>query len=275
MAIVTFWSNKKEETAKTASIVATSVITAIDNNLKILLASTSNKDSSLETCFWPANKLKETVDKIAGSKNANVLGSGIDALVQLLNSNKLTPEIIPNYTKMIFKNRLEVLFGSSLEDPEDLSKNIKSYKDVIAIANKYYDLVFVDLNKGLDEEMVNDILNISDLVVINISQSLPMIDDYIRFSMENIQFDVRKSIIVVGRYDSASKYNLKNIAKYIGTRQNIYAVPYNILFFEAMGDGAVQNFFLKHRKVHETNENFKFIQEVKKLSSYIISRFPL
>lgn len=275
MAIVAFWSNEKEETSKTASIVATATITAIDNNIKSLLISTVNRDNSLETCFWSSNKIQNLVAQISGTRQSNALESGIDALVKLKNSNKLTPEIIPNYTKMVFKNRLEIVFGSTITSKELLEKNSKDYKDVISIANKHYDIVFIDLNKGMDEEMSKDILAMSDLVVINISQSLTTIDNYIKFATENLQFDMRKSILAVGRYDVKSKYNLKNIVRYIGAKQNIYAIPYNTLFFEAIGEGNVANFFLKHRKLNEGNENFKFIEEVRKLSAGIIQRIAI
>ena len=41
MAIVSFWSNGKEETAKTLSIVSIATNMAIEHNYKILLMSTN------------------------------------------------------------------------------------------------------------------------------------------------------------------------------------------------------------------------------------------
>ena len=275
MAIVSFWSNRKEETSKTASIAAVATMTAIDNNLKSLLIETNNNDSTMEECFWSYSKIQSAIDEISKTKNVNVLESGIDALVQLLGSNKLSPEIIPNYTKLVFKNRLEVLFGGLIKTEEEYKKVSASYKNVITVANKQYDLVFVDLNKGLDEEVTKDVLKISDVIVVNISQNMRMIDDYIKFSMENPEIDSNKMILLIGRYDEQSKYNLKNIAKYVQVKQNIYAVPYNTLFFEAINEGNVPNFLLKYRKISESNDNYKFIQDIRKISSAIITKAKL
>lgn len=249
--------------------------------MKILLTSTANGDNSLESCFWPLNKMQNIADKIASStslttkNNANVLEAGIDGIVQLLKSNKLTPEIVPNYAKMVFKGRLEVLFASSLGEKEYREKSSDGYKDALNIASKYYDIVFVDLCKGINNAIAKDILSIADVVVINITQSLPMLDDYIKFSMENLTFDMKKAILSIGRYDIHSKYNVKNVARYIQSKQNIYAVPYNTVFYEAMGEGNAAHFFLKYRKVSEKNEHFRFIQEVRKLSEAIIEKLAL
>ena len=52
MAIITFWSNGKEETAKTLSVSAIATYMAIEHNMKILVLSTNYNDSTLETCYW-------------------------------------------------------------------------------------------------------------------------------------------------------------------------------------------------------------------------------
>lgn len=59
MAIVSFWSNGKEETAKTLSIVAIATNMAIEHNFRILLVSTNYNDDTLETCYWPKDKIKK------------------------------------------------------------------------------------------------------------------------------------------------------------------------------------------------------------------------
>ena len=39
--------------------------------------------------------------------------AGIDGLAKMLRSNKLNPDMITNYTKVVFKDRLEVLLGKN------------------------------------------------------------------------------------------------------------------------------------------------------------------
>ena len=47
MSIVTFWNNEKEQTGKTASIVAIATYMAIQHNYKVLLISTSLNDKTV------------------------------------------------------------------------------------------------------------------------------------------------------------------------------------------------------------------------------------
>ena len=94
MAIITFWSSGKEETAKTLSVSAIATYLAIERNLKILALSTNYNDTTLETCYW-----KQQDD----SKKRHVvgLGNGIEELARAIMSNKASPEVITNYTKII------------------------------------------------------------------------------------------------------------------------------------------------------------------------------
>ena len=47
------------------------------------------------------------------SKNvmAYAIENGIEGIAKIARSNKLTPELITNYTRVVFKDRLEVIFG--------------------------------------------------------------------------------------------------------------------------------------------------------------------
>ena len=101
MAIVTFWSNGKEETAKTLSISALATYMAIQRNFKILELSTNYNDTTLENCYW--EETKQEARQLVG------LGTGVEGLAQAIASNKASPEVITNYTKKKKKNRLEVL----------------------------------------------------------------------------------------------------------------------------------------------------------------------
>ena len=56
MAIITFWSNGKEETAKTLSISAIATYTAMQRNYKVLELSKNYNYTTLETCYW--NEIK-------------------------------------------------------------------------------------------------------------------------------------------------------------------------------------------------------------------------
>ena len=203
MAIVTFWSNGKEETAKTLSIAAIATHMAVEHNYKILVVSTVFNDDTLETCYWEP-KNEELLKEIAGDKKD--VSAGIDGLVKLTLSNKLTPEAVTNYTRLVFPgNRLEVLSGSKAETYQEYEKVRQTYGEVIQAANQFYDLVFVDLNKGLDNDYIKGILNMSDLIVVNITQRLKLLKEFEKIRDENMIFKKGNSIVLVGRYDKFSK----------------------------------------------------------------------
>lgn len=273
MAIVTFWSNGKEETAKTLSIAAIATHMAVEHNYKILVVSTVFNDDTLETCYWEP-KNEELLKEIAGDKKD--VSAGIDGLVKLTLSNKLTPEAVTNYTRLVFPgNRLEVLSGSKAETYQEYEKVRQTYGEVIQAANQFYDLVFVDLNKGLDNDYIKGILNMSDLIVVNITQRLKLLKEFEKIRDENMIFKKGNSIVLVGRYDKFSKYNAKNISRTLGYKGEVSVIPYNTLFFEACNEGKVADFFLRFRNLNPTDRNALFIEEIKKTVATIKERLRL
>ena len=182
MSIITFWSESREETAKTLSIVASATHMAINHQFKILILSTAFEDDTLENCFWDMKQGAKRKIEIT-EKRINI-DSGLEGLHKLYMSNRLTPEQIPDYTKVVFaNNRLEVLPISKATTYETYEKTLKIYKDIIESANRYYDFVFVDLNKGFRYPELTRILEISDLIVMNLTQRVKILDNYIKLRM--------------------------------------------------------------------------------------------
>ena len=70
-----------------------------------------------------------------------------------------------------------------------------------------------------------------------------------------------------------SKYNLKNIMKYIDERKELNVISFNMLYFEAAEEADVTDLFLRLRNVKDTSdENYIFMQDVLKLMDKIIKR---
>ncbi len=273
MAIITFWSNGKRETAKTMSMAAVATHMAIEHNCKILAISTIRNDDTLTSCYWEP-KSDELLKEITGNKRD--IASGIDGLVNLATSNKLTPESISNYTRLVFPdNRLEILSGSIEEDEDEYRKIRETYKDVIKTANEFYDYVFVDLNKGLNKDYIKEILKISDLIVVNIAQGLKAVNDFKEIKEESEILKKDNVMLLVGRYDKYSKYNAKNIARTLNYKGEVLVVPYSTLFFEACNEGKVVDFFLRFRKLSSSDRNAIFIEEVKNAENQMIEKIKM
>lgn len=189
----------------------------------------------------------------------------------MVKSNKISPESITNYTRIIFKDTLEILqsFKGSKENYEEVKEN---YVDVINLANKYYDLVFVDLDMELGNEVINTILENSNLIVASLSQRLTSIDNFIEKREEMPILKSKKTLILISRYDRYSKYTVKNISRYMGEKNKVSTIPYNTLFFEACEEAKVVDLFLSIRKISEDDLNGMFLSEVKRTAENIIYR---
>ena len=280
MSIVTFWNDDREQTGKTLTSVAVATRMAIDCNYKILLISTSFQDPTMKNCFWEDEMPKSL--KLFGAKTRNIaVANGIDGLLKLIAANKLTPSVITDYTKVIFKGRLEVLtglrgikgnsYGTNFEEYRKIEKN---YIELIRMANQYYDMVLVDLEKTMSIETKNEILRISNLNVMVFSQKKVSVDRYKELKDKKDEETVGiKTIPVIGKYTSHSKYNIKNITRYLEEKKEINVVPFNLLYFEAAEEAGVTDLFLRIKNIKDkTDENYIFMNEVQKLMEKIIKK---
>ena len=271
MAIVSFWSQDKKETGKTSAVIALATYMAIEHNYRILVVSTSVNDDTIKNAFWRENKTRKNLGLFGPNTNVG-MQTGIEGLNKTIRSNKITPDIITNYTKVVFKDRLEILLGYT--GNEELSKDIETaYPSIIDFANKYYDVVLVDIDSKLSEEVQKDILHKSNLIVATIAQRKTSMDKYNEAKEANQLLNSPKTILLIGRYDRFSKYTSKNVSRYLKERNEVNSIPYNTLFFEACEDAGVPDLFLRLRKINdEMDRNLLFISEIKRLCENVVYR---
>ncbi len=270
MSVVTFWNNGKEETGKTLAIAAIVTHMAIEHNYKILVISTGHKDAILDRCFWEEKKPKKNRGLFGPNTNISI-EDGIVGLETMMRSNRISSEQITNYTKIIFKDRLEILssFKGEKLEYEELKTN---YPEIINLANNYYDLVFVDLNAELGEEIINQILEMSNIIVATLSQRLSSINNFMKVREQIPVLASKKTMLLIGRYDRFSKYTIKNITRYMNEKNKVSTIPYNTLFFEASEEAKVPDLFLRLRKVDIDDRNNFFLEEVKRTTENIMYR---
>ena len=278
MSIVTFWNDTREQVGKTLSAVAVATQMSIQHNLKVLLISTSYADSTMKNCYWTDTIQKKL--KLFEKGNNIAVESGIEGLSKLVKSNKIQPSIITDYTKVIFKGRLEVLSGFEGSNDDTEEENFKKYQEMnecfpelIQLANQYYDMVLVDVDNQLNSATKKEILSISNLNVLVITQRLASVNHYREQKEKNKELLTLKNITAIGKYSKATKYNLKNIVRYLGTKEEFSLVPYNTLFYEAAEEAGVPDLFLRLRKMSDTNDdNYFFISETLNLTNKIVTR---
>lgn len=269
MAIIAFWSNEEKETGQTMSMVALSTYMAIEHNYRILNVSTNFKDETLEYSYWDLDKIENLRKSISQNQTQVGLESGIEGLIKIINSNKTT-NIVSSYTKIVFKDRLDVLCAAKTKNYDEYRKIAELYPGILQLATKNYDLIFVDISKKMPEEQRKQILELSDIIIANMTQRLKTIDSFIKLREENNFFNKNNILLNIGRYDKFSKYNIKNISRYMKEKKDVHAIPYNSLFFEACSEGKVAEFFLRLRKIDSEDRNAIFMEEIKRFAKDLI-----
>ena len=268
MPIISFWNNEKVETGQTLSMIAIATYMAIMHNYKILVVDTKFNSDTVKDCYWEQER-----ESLVNTLNANKtdISTGIEGLAKAVMSNKSSPEIITNYTRIVFKDRLEILLGMETTDISEYNRISPVYKDILNFAKRTYDLVFVDVSNGLND-VAKDVLPISDLIILNTFQKMKLIESLVKDRNNNPEFITKeKCLINLGKYDQYSKYNTKNLARYFNERKELLAVPYCTQFFEACNEGRAADYFIKYNRIMDISDsNYVFIMELKRTTERII-----
>lgn len=271
MAIIAFWSGENKECGQTLSMAATATFMCVEHNYKTLMVNATYQNDALERCFW--NVAKSNASAATKLNKGKIdLANGAEGLVTAIASNKATPEIVSNYTKVIFKNRLDVLPGLKTDVKEEHEKSLMLYKDLLNTANKCYDFVFVDVNKTYDSDTTKAILKCASIIVYVMPQNLKLIDKYIEHSKKlDILYKANNVIPLLANVDYESKYNTKNAAKYIGQKGGMAAVPHNSQFMESACEASVAKFFLQTKvSTSALDKNNRIIQDLRDVDKRIL-----
>lgn len=263
MAIITFWNNGKVETGQSMTIAAVATSLAINYNYRILIINSKFNDQSLENAFEPKNNINSLF-----SRGKMDLASGLSGVAQAIMSNKTSPEIITNFTKIILKD-LELLTEKNVSQ-EEFNKYITLLREIIKLANKYYDIILVDLEGNVQSQQVKQILEISNVKVITLTQNINVLDNFIQEKANNLVLQEGNKIISLGKYDEKSKYTEKNVSKYIKEKK-VKGIPYNTIFSMDAPEGRVADYMIRFKRVSPTNINIGFINAVDKETEEIIT----
>lgn len=271
MPIITFWSNNEKTIGQTVAAALASTVMAIEQNYKILLISADINNDVMEGCFGALESNKEIVKTLVKKTQVN-LESGVKGLIKLADSNRITPEIIRDYTKIIFKNRLEVLYSPiHVSEENEKTKIMGHMKNIILNASRYYDQVIIDLKKGFEYPEQLEILNLSDVIVANVDQNIQSIQNLL---LEEVVKKMKNKIIWnICRYDKKSKYNTKNLSRTILKGQNIYSTAYNTLVLDATQEGGIAELLLRLKTFKNEDDNKVFIEEIKQLNEKILIKY--
>lgn len=272
MPIITFWSNSKKTIGQTVSASIAATVMAMEHNYKVLLISADINDTSIEDCFGSQESNKDIVNKLVSAPRIN-LDSGIKGLMKLADSKRVTPDIIHDYTKIIFKNRLEVLYSPTNIADGSKQNVFENFKNIIINAARYYDQVIVDLKKGISYSQQLEILEMSDIIVENIEQGTKTINEFLTVNETKKILNKDNVIWNICKYDKSSKYNIKNLTRNILKRQKVYGVPYNTLVLDASQEGNLVELIIRFRTLKLESENLEFFTQAKELVEGILLKY--
>ena len=272
MPIITFWSNSKKTIGQTVSASIAATVMAMEHNYKVLLISADINDTSIEDCFGSQESNKDIVNKLVNAPRIN-LDSGIKGLMKLADSKRVTPDIIHDYTKIIFKNRLEVLYSPTNIADGSKQNVFENFKNIIINAARYYDQVIVDLKKGISYSQQLEILEMSDIIVENIEQGTKTINEFLTVNETKKILNKDNVIWNICKYDKSSKYNIKNLTRNILKRQKVYGVPYNTLVLDASQEGNLVELIIRFRTLKLESENLEFFTQAKELVEGILLKY--
>lgn len=261
MSVIAFYGNDKVETAQTTSMAGIATYLSIEQNYRILLINTKYNDTSLQECFWAQSRT---------NMPRSDLESGITGVIKAISSNKTSPEIITNYTKTIFKERLEVLTDNNI--PRDNYEKQKEYmRSIIKMANKFYDLVFIDIEGSLEDPYIQGIMQESNLIIANTSQRMKAIKDFLMNKRKCEAINEYNTIFLLGKYDKYSKYNARNLQR-TERLPEVYGIPYNTLFFEACNEGNLADFIINYRRVKQNSIQAPIMESISEVGERIIAK---
>ena len=272
MAIVTFWSEDEKVTSQTTSLIASAVQMGIERNLKILIVDASFKGEMMKKAFMQDESNTDLIKKINMGKVD--ISAGIEGLLAAVSSNKISPETVKSYSTPILVGRVDIIYGLKTIDKKVFENSLMPMLEMVKIADMYYDLIFIDLQKGLrNSPAINEILKASELVIYTMEQKLEQINRFIDlWGKDEALLNKNRVIPLLTREDSFSKYNCDNIARKIGMKPGMPSIVYNTLLMEAMQEGKLVNLLITLNDDDSTYRNNYLIKTLEDLNLLIIDR---
>ncbi|GAB1159670.1 hypothetical protein YWY31_56950 [Paenibacillus illinoisensis] len=248
----------------TSATAALAAFIGLEYDVRTLVSQPQRTDGDIERFF------NRTINQYNRQFFA-IGGMGLDSLERVAKSSKLERDSVKNYTLMVERNRLDLLWGSErLNRPQQGS--IEAVNMVFRMAAEYYGISLLDARSGQDNDVSNSLINDADLVVICVNQNVSVLEKYFdnqrKYWPEVLE--QKQHLLLMTQYDPLSKYKIKNIANKYRFKSPILTIPYNTSFRDHLNDGDIKSFFSKNQYISSNHENYFFIQEVSRAAKTIL-----
>ncbi len=243
---IVFWSPVHGQTAMTSNFLMISLIAGIIFKKKSLITQTHFSFNNLEAPLVESNS-KENSDYF--------LDIGIDALIRDFKSDKIIKKTIENCSIPLGDTNVILLPGTTKMNRSSFDYEMcKVAPTLLKIMEEHYEVVFVDTSPSTNELSMS-LMEDADLVVVNLSQNIGIIDMFHKEYKEKIR---NKIFYLFGSYDCNSKYNMSNLRRKYNQIKltNSGTIPYNTAFKDALIDRSILSFV--RRCIDNPNETEKY-----------------
>jgi hypothetical protein len=156
---------------------------------------------------------------------------GWDAVERLHISGSLGKHNLKDYAKPLLRDRLDLLTGRINQMERTPKEHIETLKALLEVANEYYDMVLLDVDReGMDATVL---LAQADYVVVNLTQNMRDLELF----FEHIKPDNlsnQNMHVVINKYDPQARATLNNIRRRFRYKGSISIVPYTTAFLDAV-----------------------------------------
>ncbi|BCN30241.1 hypothetical protein [Anaeromicropila herbilytica] len=250
-----FFSNVSGKNGVTSNIACISIMCAMEYQLRSMIIENHSNLNSIENAF-----VRYHEHYLVNEDYYYFNHIGIEAVIKKLHSEKEDDNMIESASKKFLNHYIYYLPQSHTMNKEVLEFQLNEViSRLLEKAEQCSDITFVDM-EGKVNLTSRAILEEADLVVVNLSQDIRII----RHFFEHYQALIPKAIFLISKYDSRSKYNVKNIMrKYHISKENIAVIPYNVEYKDAISEGKVIEFIARNYNCKEEDDNYTFIREVR------------
>lgn len=254
---IVFWAPVHGQTRQSSNMLAIALNMVLREQKRLMLTQTQFRMNDLEDAIVGRAGIKEIKEQFYQDM-------GIDSLIRCIKRKRLEKADVENCCVQLSQDAEMVLLPGSQSGNYEVY--YETFRELIVMvleeAEKYYDVVMVDTNPGLDQ-INKKLFQAADVVVVNLSQNMGVVDSYFNEIPEELSG--KNVFYLFGSYLTDSSYNLKNLRlKYRElNKKNSGVVPVNVGFMDAISGGRVKDFFEENLECEQGDANYMFVREVK------------
>ncbi len=252
---IAFWSPNHGQTGTTTAALTYASLIALRHNFKILITHSQFERSTLEQCLVKKNHLRQ-------EELAYFNDHGLGGLRRLVKNGRLSRGMVSDYTTSLLANKnLDLLEGVYENKNYNSDEETGLLRRIFEMASEDYDMVFVDIHSGMKMELTRHLLNDSDIVVVCLNQNIQLIERFLANEEEQAILADKRIIYNFGKYDSDSKFNIKNI-KRLYKLKDVMTLPYHTPYLDACNQSQSLDYLMRNLETKPKDKHHQFMKTI-------------